>query len=153
MNDNEKLLVEAVQGLLHGSLLGIKELHGDPKDHEHSHNQQFAWSNIQEAFATKILDSAFYDSVRSAFTAVHSHKYIDDPKFAPAFMAEMRSRAIPTTDQEKAIEALKTVVKEALDQKDERSKGWSENLDEIAKRMQDLESEPESNKPFTGGMA
>jgi hypothetical protein len=150
MKNEEHMLFEAVKGMLHGSILGIKHLHGDPEDHEHSHNQQFAWSNAQEAFSSKIVDSTFYDSIRSAFTAVHSHKYLDDPKFLPAFVAELKSRAIPGVDQKSAVDAYKEVIKDLKN--DERSAGWNENLDEIAERMQDLESEGES-EPFTGGFA
>ncbi len=152
MKNEERMLFEAVKGMLHGSILGIKDLHGDPKDHEHSHNQQFAWSNIQEAFSSKIVDSPYYDSIRSAFTAVHSHKYLDDPKFAQAFIAELRSRAVPAEEQKNAITAYRKTISDVLKDDDERAFGWNENLDEIAERMQDLESEGKT-EPFTGGFA
>ncbi|MDP1712588.1 MAG: hypothetical protein Q8K86_09035 [Candidatus Nanopelagicaceae bacterium] len=152
MKKAEKTLLEAISGLLSGSMLGIEELHGDPEEREHSHRQQFMWSHIEEAFRNKIVDSPFHDSIKSAFHVVHSYKYLDDPRFMPALLAEMRSRAVPKEEMDKAVEAVKSVTKEVLKDGTERDFGWNEKLDEIVTMIQDVDRKVEKTEPFTGGV-
>ena len=148
MNVNETLLMEAVKNLLHGSMLGI-----DPhEDSDDSHHQQFTWSKIEESFRSKVNDSPFHDSITSAFHAVHSYKYLDDPKFIPAMQAELRSRAVPLKEQNMAIEAIKKTAVEILKDSCERDAGWSEELKSIVDMIQNPERKVEKTEPFTGGV-
>ena len=76
LNKNEKALLEAVASMLkQDAKLGL------PLNNETSHASQFRWEGIDDAFALKMAGSPFADSVHSAFFAVHSHKYIDNPSF------------------------------------------------------------------------
>ena len=153
MDQNEALLLEGIKGLFNSQTLGLKQLHGTPESHEHSHFAQFGWAGIEDVFNTKIIGSPFHEAIRSAFHVIHSYKYLDNPSFGMSFISEMQARAVPQVEQQKAIKALQETIKETLkDVGDEQSMGWNPQLDEIIDMVQNLSREPQKTEPFTGGI-
>lgn len=149
LNNNEAALVEAVAGFLRErAILGLPEA---PK--EVAHTSQFRWESVKDAFALKLSDSAFYESLTSAFHQVHSYKYVDHPTFCLALEAELKSRAVPTEEINKAIKVLTSLVEGLSASKpSERDAGWNPQLDEIADMTRNADSRtPKREAPFTGG--
>ena len=154
----EKLLVEAMKNLLDQDDLGRVSV-DDQK--EHVHNTQFQWEDILRDFALAVKKSEFFDSLNSAFYAVHSYKWIDDDKFEIAMSDILKSQGIPENEIELAIDGLEKVRKQYLkDKGNESAAGWHENLDDIKNVTQnptndgvsDFSKETMSgkNKPFSG---
>ena len=105
-------------------------------------------TDIDDAFALKIAGSPFADSITSAFFAVHSHKYIDNPTFKLSFDREMQARAIPTEEKEHAFKYLEKLTEELS----EKDAGWNPNMDEIVDVTSNADNrKPKTSKPFTGG--
>lgn len=149
LNKNEKTLLEAVKGLLSQDALGIHF----KSDEETSHTSQFRWEGIDDAFALKVSNSPFFESMTSAFYAVHSHKYIDHPTFKLALVQELKSRAVPEKSIEEAVKALDGIINELSAKKpSERDAGWNPNIDEITEMTRNADNrKPKREAPFTGG--
>jgi len=148
LDRNEKALLEAVSSMLkQDAKLGL------PINNETSHTSQFRWEGIDDAFALKVAGSPFADSITSAFFAVHSHKYIDNPTFKLSFEKEMSARAVPTPEREQAIKYLDDMQDELSSSKlSERDAGWNPNMKEIVDLTSNADNRtPKPSKPFTGG--
>ncbi len=149
LSKHETSLLEAVAGYLRErAVLGLPKA-----PEETSHTSQFRWESLKDAFALKVAESAFYESVTSAFHAVHSYKYIDHPTFKLALSAELKSRAVPTEEINKALKAVDALV-EGLSAKNpsERDAGWNPQIDEIADMTRNADTRtPKREAPFTGG--
>ncbi len=148
LNKDERAILEALSSLLKQDAhlgLGI--------NNETSHLSQFRWEGIRDAFALKMAGSSFADSVNSAFFAVHSHKYIDNPVFPLSFEKEMTARAIPTPDREQALKYLGEMVDELSASKlSEQDAGWNPNMKEIVDLTTNADNRtPKATEPFTGG--
>lgn len=149
LSKNEKTLLEAVKGLLSQDALGIHF----KNDEETSHTSQFRWEGIDDAFALKVSNSPFFESMTSAFYAVHSHKYIDHPTFKLALVQELKSRAVPENSIEEAVKALDGIINELSAKKpSERDAGWNPNIGEITDMTRNADTRtPKREAPFTGG--
>jgi hypothetical protein len=148
LNPNEKMLLEAISSMLQqDARLGV------PIHNETSHTSQFRWEGIDDAFALKAAESPFADSLTSAFFAVHSHKYIDNPTFKLSFEKEMSARAVPMEERLQALKYLDAMVNELSPSKpSEQDAGWNPNMDEIADMTSHADNrKPQTSKPFTGG--
>jgi hypothetical protein len=148
MTGKEKALLEAISTMLR------QEAHlGLPINSETSHTSQFRWEGIDDAFSLKVAGSPFADSITSAFFAVHSHKYIDNPTFKLSFEKEMTARAIPTPERDQAVKYLEEMANELSSNKlSERDAGWNPNMDELVDLTTNADDrKAETSKPFTGG--
>jgi len=148
MNRNEKAILEALSSLLkQDAHLGLVI------NNETSHYSQFRWEGIDDAFALKMAGSPFADSINSAFFAVHSHKYVDNPVFPLSFEKEMTARAIPTEDRKQALKYLNEMVDElSASNLSERDAGWNPNMKEIVDLTTNADNRTaQTSKPFTGG--
>ena len=131
MNENERLLVEAID-----TMLGKAPHMGVPKpdtDPEEEHSARFMHQEIDEMFALKTVDLVHFEGIRAAFSKIHDYKYVTDPKFYPALLQELRSQGIPGEEQQKATRALTDILEELGSKKGwtEQSAGWNPNLEEI----------------------
>lgn len=128
MNDNEKLLVEAVRNKL--MEIGVE-------DHENEHEEsgkserglEYFHQQIDDMFHVKVANLTHYDSVCRAFCKVHSHKAIDDPKFVSLMKQELQSEGVPANEQSKAADFVEAIIKE-LDEED-TSSNFHHDLDDI----------------------
>jgi len=148
LTDKEKALLEAISTMLkQDAKLGL------PISSETSHTSQFRWEGIDDAFALKVSKSPFAESISSAFFAVHSHKYIDNPTFKLSFDREMSARAVPTPEKERAFKYLEEMTKELSGTKlSEHDAGWNPNIADIADMTRNADNrDSEQSKPFTGG--
>jgi hypothetical protein len=148
LNENERALLEAVSTLLkQDAKLGL------PISGETSHTSQFRWEGIDDAFALKVANSPFSDAIRSAFFAVHTHKYIDNPTFKLSFEKELTGRAVPTPERTQALKYLEEMVGELSSNKlSERDAGWNPNMADLVDLTSNADNRtPKSEKPFTGG--
>ncbi len=149
LNQNERALLEAVSGLLSQDALGMQY----KNDKETSHTSQFRWEGIDDAFALKVSDSPFFESMTSAFYAVHAHKYIDHPTFKLALVSELKSRAVPQVAIEEAVKVLDGIINELSAKKpSERDAGWNPQIAEIADMTRNADTRKMTRpEPFTGG--
>lgn len=169
-----KLLVEAVRGYLHDdSALGLGS-HEDKE--ENSHTMWFQWENIDDEFAMKVAGSAFYESMTSAFYAVHSYKYLNDPTFGQSLLSELKSRAVPAQEMQMAFKSIEEIIKEnggempkyirdygnAIAEMDsannsrpqpwqERDAGWNPQIGDITNMTRNADEWEGKSEPFTGG--
>ena len=134
----EQLLLEAVKNYLaQDAKLGLKSHDKAPQVQEddpgNDHAAWFRWEGIDDAFALKAAGSPFFESLTSAFSSVHSYKFIDNPTFQITLDSELRSQGIPAEDRAKACKFVEEIIseykgsKKAWDEKD----GWNPAIDEI----------------------
>lgn len=161
LKKNEKNLVEALKNFLQqDAKLGLA-IHDNE---ETSHNIQFQWEGINDAFRLAINESPFHDSISSAFYAIHSFKYLDDPLFELDLKQELLSRAIPKEEINKTMNIIHMLRENIGGSKktdnqielfrlgDEKSSGWNEQLKELADLTNyTSQLETKQSKPFTGG--
>ncbi len=148
LNNKEKALLEAISTMLmQDAKLGL------PISGETSHSSQFRWEGIDDSFSLKVSKSPFADSISSAFFAVHSHKYIDNPTFKLSFGREMSARAIPTPEKDQAFKYLEEMANELSSNKlSEQDAGWNPNMADIVDLTSNADDRtPGKSKPFTGG--
>lgn len=155
LNDRERAILEAVAGMLqqdaklglafHTGHIGF----GKTTDH----HSQFKWEGIDDLFTLKVAGSPYKDSLTSAFYAVHSHKYIDNPTFKLAFDKEMKARGLSSTVREDAIKHVDNIIEDlSAKSPNEQDAGWNPNM----KDLTDITSHTDTRKakmtePFTGG--
>ncbi len=145
---SENLLVEAVKNMLQQNAeLGLS-VH---KDEETSHGMQHEWEGIDDAFALKVQNLTFHDAITSAFLMVHSYKYVDDTRFLIAFEKELQGRAVPQDEIDKSINIVND-MKAGLDQGDERSFGWNNDMEGLIDVTTNADNrDAKTTEPFTGG--
>ena len=154
MERKAKLLLEAVRGYLSSqdAKLGLS-VHDDTE--ETSHYQWFQWENIDDRFAQKAVESPFYENLTSAFYAVHSYKYLDDPTFSVSLDAELKSEGISKSDREQALKYVQEIIEELQTEESgwgERDAGWNPAMNEIADMTRNADSrDSETSETFTGG--
>lgn len=137
MNENEKILVEAIGSFLKDKAkLGLNTKNNkdnndnDPKNR----GQQYLHGQIDDMFALKSADLTHQTGICAAFSKVHGYKYIDDDTFAEAMDKEMTAQAIPANERKKALEIIPKIIKELSDEKadwSEQDFGFNNNMDEI----------------------
>lgn len=127
MNNDEQILINAVNILLEDEINNI----GLPKDdqtHRRLNNStQFTEQNINVEFRNQIADLVHYESVCAAFSKVHSHKTVSNPTFTESMVAEMQSMAVPKEEQQKALDAVNKIAKDDTEVDD----GYNSQLDSI----------------------
>lgn len=149
MNQNEKLLLEAVSNLFQNkeSKLGIVT------HKENSHMMQFQREMIEDMFSLKFVKSNFHEDLTGAFRDIHSYKYLDDPTFSIALNKRLTARGIPTEEIQKAIKAVEE-IKEELGGKtfQEKEAGWHPNMDQIVDVTRNAANrKPTRVAPYSGG--
>jgi hypothetical protein len=155
MDPREQMLVEAISSMFNNkaSSLGITG-EGKP-DEETSHRAEFQWNIIREMFSLKCADSPFYESLVSAFTDIHSYKYLEDPTFQIALDKRLSAIGIPLAERTNAIKYIGEVIKEMGGEKfQEKEAGWPPELASIAditNKAHDRKSE--NTTPYSGGGA
>lgn len=165
LSKTERLLQEAVKNMLADQdRIGLANL----SDEEHSHTAEYHWERVYDEFRLKVADSPFADAISSAFYAVHTHKYVDDPKFVLSFKSEMASRGLPRDAIETGLKAYKELAKAEGMDVDElpeepiyvprnrghefKDKGWPADMKEIRDITSNADDrEPKTSKPYTGG--
>jgi hypothetical protein len=152
MTRNERLLAEAISNLFKNkeSNLGIVERR--PK--ETSHGFAFQWEGLNDAFALKMADSVFHESLTSAFKDVHSYRFINDPLFAISFEKRMSAIGVPINERKKAIKAIEEVKKDwkVGEEMDESQAGWHPQIDEITDMTRNVNNRDFKNtNPHAGG--
>lgn len=159
----ERLFLEAVQGLLNSGDLGVVQGGVDAKG---AHNFQFQYEDINNDFALKIskkIPSEFFQPAMSAFAKVHAYKYINDDTFYDAIRGELKSQGITGEVLKDVISVLDDLRKKYdTEHPDDRENmvGWASNLDDVAKSTQEYSNDQVSdtsketfsgnNKPFAG---
>jgi len=143
-----KAITEAVKGMLSDSILGL-----DTSKDETSHTSQFRWEGIDDAYALKVSDSTFFESITSAFFQVHSYKYIDHPTFKLSLETELKNRALPVEEIDKAVKAVDALVEElSVKKPTEKDAGWNPAMREIADMTRNADNRKlDRPEPFTGG--
>lgn len=134
MTNKEQTICEAIAGYLSEKMeLGVPEVTDSDKS---SSSMQYLHEQINEWFALKIVGSAYYDGIKSAFRKVHNYKLIDDPTFVQAFKKELTAQGIPNKDIREATEAIPDVIKEMKDESGvdaEQDAGFHPELEDIIK--------------------
>lgn len=142
LSDDEKLVLEAFETMLNQDpALGLS-IHDYKKDslergYEYLHN------HIDDMFHVKSAELTHATGINSAFSKVHSYKYIDDPKFATAMQKEMVAQGIPADEREKAVSFLDKIIDELKDEQlewAEKDSGFNPELDEVTS-MPDVDNE------------
>ena len=150
----EKLLAEAMRGYIAAdkAKLGLAS-HEDTE--ETSHHQWHQWENIDDRFALKASESPYFENLTSAFYAVHSYKYLEDPTFGVAIDKELSAHGIPDHWREQALKYIEEIREEMAGTDEawsERDAGWNPAIDEITDMTRNADRrDPETSKPFTGG--
>lgn len=112
MNENEKLLAEAIKSFLDSKAqLGLK-VHEDELESNVDHSTAYLHGHINELFAHKAAELTHYDGVKQAFSKVHNYKYITDKDFLPAMDREMIAQGIPGEERKQALDFVPQIVKE-----------------------------------------
>jgi len=155
LNKTEKAILEAVNGMLQQDVkLGLS-IHNGPTGFGKTtdHTSQFRWEGIDDLFTLKVAGSPFKDALTSAFFAVHSHKYIDNPTFKLSFDKEMRARAIPTYVREESLKHVDNIIEDLSAKKpSELDAGWNPNLKDIVDVTSNAhDRDAKMTEPFTGG--
>ncbi len=140
----EKLLLEAVKNIINQDDLGMTS-EGVPPEGEH--HTQFQWEDINAAFAIKMKDSDFFESLTSSFFKVHASHWLCDSSFANQFTAELKAQGVPVEEISKGVKAIEQLKKEYVDdgKKNENAVGWPDMKD-MKKVSQEF-----GNKPVSKG--
>jgi len=134
MNNNEKMLLEAITSYLSSNDLGLnhhKQAHEDTGKLERG--LEYLHGHINETFQLKANDLVHHTGVCSAFSKVHNYKYIDDPTFWIALERELKAQAVPKEEQIKTKNILEAVIEELkkFDVKKEQDFGYHKDLKDI----------------------
>lgn len=134
LNDNEKLLVEAIKSMLNDkSELGLAIHPDDEMSKLDWRGYQYLHEQIQHMFEMKAAELTHSNSVMQAFNKVHSYKYLDDKTFVPAFEKEMTATAVPAHERRKALDYMDQIIEELKTEAAwaEKDSGYNPKLDEI----------------------
>lgn len=128
LNANERLVAEAVKNILDDTVLGSKS-HED--NEERAHTFTFLHEEVEQAYRLEVFNLNHFDDIASAFSKIHSHKYLDDPKFPLALQKELSARGVPLDETDKALKAIETLKNKLLKKQGEKDAGFNPDLDEI----------------------
>ena len=134
LNKNEKLLLEAVQGMLQqDAMLGLSIHNTDDNQSSSERGYEYLHNQIDEMFALKAAELLHADGLCQAFRKVHSYKYLDDPSFKTAMEKEMVAQAIPKEERSKASGWIPQIIKELKEEQSEWAEkdSFSPDLNEI----------------------
>lgn len=157
-NKIEGKILSALRHSLHQEIISEESVLADmlkqvgADNDETSHHSQFRWEGIDDAFNLKMAGSPHKDAVTSAFYAVHTYKYLDDPTFKLSLERDLRQRAVPDNEIQNAMKHVDTLVTELGKNPGERDSGWSPNLKDLVDLTSNADSRsPSQDQPFTGG--
>ncbi len=135
LNDEERLLVEAIDGMLKDDAkLGLS-FH-DEADQKDERGFAYLHEQIDDMFAVKAAELTHAESVCRAFRKVHGYKYLDDWSFIPVMEREMVAQAVPVSERLRAIEFIPKIVNELRSEQRvwaEKDAGFNPALDEVRK--------------------
>jgi len=150
LNENELLLLEALDAMLSGPELGLafhtdKNTYGDGAEKQ---SAQFEHENIDAEFRMKAnaADFKHHDGICAAFRKVHSYKYLNDLNFDEAFKKEMTAMAVDRNEMAKALKIVDDLVKDhtaGAEDWAEKDFGLNPNFN-LLKKV----SQPEQNLEF-----
>jgi len=135
LSNKERLLVEAVSGMMDDIATGTN-YHKKSENQDLSNSASYLHEEIEQAYRLATVNLDHHDSVCSAFSKIHNHKYLDDPSFTLSFEKELTARAVPMEEREKAVKAIDKVRNKLLKEKAEQDAGFNPELDEIIKVSQ-----------------
>ena len=119
---------------------------------EKEHHTQFQFEEINDAFAIKVKDSDFFESLCASFYKTHCSRWICDSSFEKAFRDDLRSQGVPEADMNTGVKALEALKKTYVDdgKKNENAVGYGDmkGLKEVS---QDFKNEPISSKETFSG--
>ena len=119
---------------------------------ETSHNSQFRWEGIDDAFKLKVAGNPFEDAITSAFFQTHTYKYLDHPTFNLSFERELRQRAVPTQEIESAMSKLSELITDLDKNPGELDSGWNHQIEDLMDVTTFADSRDASyTEPFSGG--
>lgn len=135
LNEQEKMLVEAVDSMLQqDAKLGLS-IHDNTDEHlSAERGYEYLHGQIDEMFALKSAELTFSDSINQSFRKVHNYKYLDDPSFKTAMEKEMVAQAVPAEERSKALEFIPAIIQEVKEEQNvwaEKDFGFHPNLQEI----------------------
>lgn len=117
MNENEKMLVEAVSNYLNDKTrLGLE--HDDDATDDNNlkkRGQAYLHGHIDQLFALKAAELKHHTGACAAFAKVHGYKDLDDQTFAEAMNKEMVAQGIPAAERHEAIDLIDEIIKEVSD--------------------------------------
>lgn len=135
LNDNEKLLVEAMRSMFNqDAKLGLSIHDKDTDYFDAERGLEYLHGHIDEMFTLKAVELIHSESICQAFNKVHSYKYLSDPSFITAMEKEMVAQAVPAAERSKACSFIPKIIDELKnDQQEwcEKDSGWHPSLDEI----------------------
>lgn len=134
LTEKEQLVLEALKNMLDDDALGVKYHKDGIQDDSHAFT--FLHEEVEQLFRLKAINLLHHDAICSAFSKIHSHKYLNDVKFTLAFKKEMTARAVPLEEQVEAIEIMNKIVEKLLGDKAEQDAGWNQQMDELIKVSQ-----------------
>lgn len=143
LNDNEKLLVEAIQSMLqHDAKLGLS-IH-DTEAHSRERGFEYLHGQIDEMFSLKAAELSNADSVSSSFRKVHNYKYLDDPSFKTAMEKEMVAQAVPAEERNKALGFIPAIINELKQEQSE----WAEKDFGFADHVSEMKEVSQPEQPL-----
>jgi hypothetical protein len=119
---------------------------------ETSHQSQFRWEGIDDAFKLKAAGSPYEDALTSAFFQTHTYKYLDNPTFKLSFERELRQRAVPTSEMNDALGHVDSLIADLQKNPGELDAGWNsdmEGLVDLTSNADNRDAKPLD--PHTGG--
>jgi len=144
LNESERTIAEAIKNMLDDTALGVNA-HKDSED-ERANTFTFLHEEIEQAYRLATISLEHHDSICSAFSKIHSYKYLNDPSFALSFKGELASRGVPLEECTKALETVGKMIDKHLKNSNERDAGWNPDLDEIIKASQPPQIEESIDK-------
>lgn len=132
LSRTEQLIAEAVKNMLGTA---AKTGDGDKQYLDQSHTFTYLHEEIEQAYSLATIKLVHHDAICSAFSKIHSYKYLNDPTFINSFRGELTARAVPANEIETAIEQVDKVMKKMLDGA-EKDAGWNPDLVGIEKVSQ-----------------
>jgi hypothetical protein len=138
----ERAIVEAVKNMLDDTALGVDAHKKDPPERAHTFTHMH--EEVEQAYRLATIDLTHHDDICSAFSKIHSHKYLDDPEFIPTFEKELTARGMPLKEQTAAIAAIDKTISKLLANTNEKDAGWNPDLEKIIAASQPPQVSEES---------
>ena len=144
LNESERVIAEAIANMLDDTALGVNA-HKD-HDKERANTFTFLHEEIEQAYRLATINFEHHEDVCSAFSKIHSYKYLDDPGFALSFKGELTARGVPLEECTKALDTVGKMIDKHLKNNSEAAAGWNPDLDEIIKASQPPQIEESIDK-------
>lgn len=132
LNKTERTLLENIKSMLKDDTrLGLSDK--DEEKDEAERGFEYLHNHIDDMFHVKAAELQHFGSITAAFAKVHDYKYIDDPEFETALSRDMTAQGVPADERQKAIDAVRAIIKELREESEwaEKDSGFNPDLDEI----------------------